>query len=109
MGFAIRTEITKQLEQPYGVSDRIMCLRASLSSGRFIAAISVYAPTLGSNQESTMAFYKDLRNCIISIPNADKILLLGDFNACFGSDHENWNAQGQHGIGKMNSNGLLLL
>ena len=26
-----------------------------------------------------------------------------------GNDHENWNALGQHGIGKMNSNGLFLL
>ena len=109
MGFAVRTEITKQLEQPYGVSDRIMCLRALLSCGRFISVISVYAPTLGSNQESIMAFYQDLRNCIILISNADKILLLGDFNTRVGSDHENWNALGQHGIGKMNSNGLLLL
>ena len=109
MGFAIWTEIIKQLEQPYGVSDRIMCLRAPLSCGRFITVISVYAPTLGSNQESIMAFYQDLRNCISSIPNADKILLLGDFNARVGSHHRNWNALGQHGIGKMNSNGLLLL
>ena len=71
-----------------------MCLRAPISCGRFIIVISVYAPTLGSNQESIIAFYQDLRNCIISIPNADKILLLGDFKARVGIDHENWNALG---------------
>ena len=109
MGFAIRTEIIKQLEQPYGVSDRVMCLRAPLFCGRFITIISVYAPTLGGNQESIMAFYQGIGNCISSIPNADKILLLGDFNARVGNDHGNWNAPGQHGIGKINSNGLLLL
>ena len=49
-----------------------------------------------------MAFYQDLRNSINSIPNVDKILLLGDFNARVGSDHENWNALGQRGTGKMN-------
>ena len=91
VGFAIRTEITKQLEHPYGVSDRIMCLRAPLFCGRFITVISVYAPTLGSNHKYIMAFYQDLRNCIISIPNANRILLLGNFNAPVGSDHENWN------------------
>ena len=57
---------------------------------------------LSSNQESIMAFYQDLRNSINSIPNVDKILLLGDFNARVGSDHENWNALGQRGTGKMN-------
>ena len=31
--FAIWTEITKQLQQTYGVSDRIMCLRAPSSYG----------------------------------------------------------------------------
>ena len=109
MGFAIRTEIIKQLEQPYGVSDRVMWLRAPLFCGRFITIISVYAPTLGSNQESIMVFYQDMSNCVSSIPNEDKILLLGDFNARVGNDHGNWNAPGQHGIGKINSNGLLLL
>ena len=86
-----------------------MCIRAPLSCGRFITVISVYAPTLGNNQESIMAFYQEFLNCIISIPNADKILLPGDFNARVGSDHENWNALGQHGIRKKNGNGLLLL
>ena len=81
----------KQLEHPYGVSDRIMCLRAPLFCGRFITVISVYAPTLGSNHKYIMAFYQDLRNCIISIPNANRILLLVNFNAPIGSDHENWN------------------
>ena len=109
VGFAQRTEIIKQLEQPYGVSDRILCLRAPPSCGRFITVISMYAPTLGSNQESIMAFYQDLHNCISSILNTDKILLLGDFNARVRSDHGNWNALGQRGIGKMKSNGLLLL
>ena len=56
-----------------------------------------------------MAFYQDLRNCIISIPCADKILLFEDFNARVGSDHENWDTLGQKDIGKMNSNGLLPL
>ena len=109
VGFAIRTDIAKKLEQPHGISDRIMCLRAPLSCGRFMTVISVYAPTLCSSQESIMAFYQDLRVCITSIPNADKILLLGDFNARVGSDHDTWNALGRNGIGKTNTNGLLLL
>ena len=91
MGFAIRTEINKQLEQPYGVNDRIMCLRAPLYCGRFIITViqCILLPMTCSSQKSIIAFYQDLRNCIIWIPNADKILLLGDFIAHIGSDHEN--------------------
>ena len=109
VGFAVRTEIINQLEQPYGISDRIMCLRAPLSCGRYMTVISVYAPTLVSNQESIMAFYQDLRDCVTAIPKADKILILGDFNARVGSDHYTWDPLGRFGLGKVNDNGLLLL
>ena len=50
-------------------------------------------------------FYEDLSSAITSIPNADKNLLLGDFNACVGRDHEAREALGEYGLGK-NNNGL---
>ena len=109
VGFAIRTDLTSQLELPHSFNERVMCLRVPLSSDRFMTMLSVYAPTLNSSEESIMAFYQDLRTVINRIPNADKILLLGDFNARVGGDHETWNALGKFGLGKMNSNGLHLL
>ena len=39
---------------------------------------SVYAPTLGSNEEVILTFYRNLRSVIGSISEADKIILLGD-------------------------------
>ena len=109
VGFAIRSELTNHLEQPHSFSERIMRLRVPLPSKRFVTILSVYAPTLDSSEESIMAFYQDLRAVINSIPNADKIILLGDFNARVGSDHQTWHALGKFGVGKMNSNGLHLL
>lgn len=41
---------------------------------------SVYAPTLTNSEESVMAFNKELRTANTKIPEADKILFLGDFN-----------------------------
>ena len=56
-----------------------------------------------------MAFYQDLRSTITSIPNADKILLHGDFNALVGRDHGTWSALGKYGVDKINSHGGHLL
>ena len=56
-----------------------------------------------------MSFYGALREAITSIPKEERLLIMGDFNAQVGRQHEIWDALGHYGIGKMNSNGLNLL
>ena len=52
-------------------------------------------------------FYDDLDSVISAAPRTDK--LLGDFNARVGTDHQTWEGViGSEGVGKCNSNGLLL-
>ena len=48
--------------------------------------ISAYAPTMTNPGEAKDKFYEELDSLISSIPRADKLLILGDFNARVGSD-----------------------
>ena len=55
-------------------------------------------------------FYEILLRTIRSVPPKDKLILLGDFNARVGRDHDILgNVLGHHGVGKANCNGTLLL
>ena len=111
VGLAIRTAVLNRLpESPVGISERLMTLRIPLASRRYATLISAYAPTLSADDNVKDAFYDLLDQTIQGIPNADKILLLGDFNARVGSNNLVWHGIiGRHGIGNENANGLRLL
>ena len=55
-------------------------------------------------------FYDCFESIISATPRTDKLILLGDFNARVGTDHQTWERViDSEGVGKGNSNGLLLL
>ena len=111
VGFAIKKDIvTKLTEMPRPVSDRIMTMRPPLSKDNYTTIISVYAPTMSNPDENKEAFYNQLASVLSDIPCTDKLLLIGDFNARIGRENYKWPfVMGNHGIGKCNSNGELLL
>ena len=111
VGFAIKSSLLKHIpDLPIGISERLMKLRLPISKKRYATIISAYAPTLTSQDEVKEKFYADLKALLLTIPPSDKVLLLGDFNARIGSDHNQWkHVMGPHGVGKINSNGVLLL
>ena len=49
--------------------------------------LSVYAPTLTSDESSKDRFYDNLRSTLRTVPPEDKVALLGDFNARVGTNH----------------------
>nr|VZI35981.1 unnamed protein product [Spirometra erinaceieuropaei] len=55
-------------------------------------------------------FYEDLHALLATVSKADKLIVLGDFNARVGTDHTAWRGVlGPHGLRGSNDNGLLLL
>jgi len=87
-----------------------MSWRIPLTNSRYATLISAYAPTLDAEEESKDRFYSQLHTLFQSIPHDDKIILLGDFNARVGRNHQLWQGiMGRHGVGKCNDNGLRLL
>ena len=111
VGFAIKTNLVSKLAAPpKGINDRLMTVRLPLPKKRFATLISAYAPTMTNPDDVKESFYEDLKDAIKAVPKADKLIILGDFNARVGRDHTSWEGVlGNQGIGKCNSNGLLLL
>lgn len=111
VGFAIKTGLVSKLAAPpKGINDRLMTARLPLPKKKFATLISAYAPTMTNPDEVKDRFYEDLRDTIATVPRSDKLIILGDFNARVGRDHTAWEGVlGKQGIGKCNSNGLLLL
>uniref|UniRef100_A0A8D8R0B9 Craniofacial development protein 2 n=1 Tax=Cacopsylla melanoneura TaxID=428564 RepID=A0A8D8R0B9_9HEMI len=91
------------------INDRIMSIRIN-GKRSSTTLICCYAPTLPSNLNIKEKFYEELRNTIRTLPNNQKLVIAGDFNARVGKNNTVWrNVLGNYGIGKENENGLLLL
>ncbi|BHF76405.1 hypothetical protein SprV_0501950500 [Sparganum proliferum] len=112
VAFAIRNDIVGRLPcLPQGINDRLMSLRLPLRrGGKFATIISAYAPPLTSPVAARDKFYEDLHALLTTVSKADKLIVLGDFNARVGTDHTAWRGVlGPHGLRGSSDNGLLLL
>ncbi|XP_050675965.1 uncharacterized protein LOC126972906 [Leptidea sinapis] len=111
VGFAIRNNIARSLvEPPKGINDRLMTLRLHMAPRKYLHLVSVYAPTMTTPDEDKLQFYENLRDVLLGIPDCDKLILLGDFNARVGTEYIAWkNVLGRHGVGKCNTSGVALL
>ncbi|BHF68203.1 hypothetical protein SprV_0301123600 [Sparganum proliferum] len=111
VAFAIRNDIVRRLPcLPQGINDRLMSLRLPLWGGKFATIISAYAPPMTSSDAARDKFYEDLHALLATVSKADKLIVLGDFNARVGTDHTAWRGVlGPHGLRGSNDNVLLLL
>nr|VZI25723.1 unnamed protein product [Spirometra erinaceieuropaei] len=112
VAFAIRNDIVGRLPcLPQGINDRLMSLRLPLWGGQFATIISAYAPPMSSPDAAAGdKFYENLHALFRTVSKANKLIVLGDFNARVGTDHTAWRGVlGPHGLRGSNGNGLRLL
>ena len=67
-----------------------MTMRLNIGQSRYVSIVNVYAPTMTYPEEEREAFYQQLREVLAGVPAADKLIILGDFNARVGDDHNTW-------------------
>ena len=92
------------VEPDSGGSEHLLTLRLNSTTGP-VTQISVYAPTLSATPDTKDMFYENLAAVIRNIPRKEQVVL-GDFNAKMGADHDSWPSYlGQFRVGKMNENG----
>ena len=111
VGFAVRTALLQSTqESPIAIEEGLMTLWLPLAKFHFATFVSVYSPTLDSSDDVKDRFYDMLYSTNRRILQDDKIILLGDFNARVGRNHDIWHGViGHHGVSNMNSSGFRLL
>ena len=84
-----------------------MTLQLPHANDCFATIVSAYSPTLDSSDDAKDRLYHTLYSNLRRISQHDKIILLGDFNARLGRNHNIWHGViDHHGVGNMNSSGI---
>nr|VZI28327.1 unnamed protein product [Spirometra erinaceieuropaei] len=98
VAFAIRNDIVGRLScLPQGINDRLMSLHLPLrGGGELVTFINAYAPPITSPETARDKFYEDLHALLAAVSKADKLIVLGEFNARVGPDHAAWRGVLEH-------------
>ncbi|VDL92895.1 unnamed protein product [Schistocephalus solidus] len=100
VAFAIRNDIVRRLPcLPQGINDRLVSLRLPLWGVKVATIISAYAHPMTSSDVPKDKFNEYMHALLATWPKADKLIVLGDFNARVGMDHAAWQGVlGPHGL-----------
>ena len=101
VGFAVKTALVDKLAvPPKGLNDRLMTMKLPFSYGRkHVIIVSAYGPTMPNHEDVKDKFYEELHSVIAIVLRADKLIILGDFNASAGSDNISWyGVIGKYGV-----------
>ena len=75
-----------------------MNVRIPLSCARYLSILSVYTPIPPDTKDTLSSFYSAIHAAVTVIRKEEKLILLGEFNARVGRQHEMWDALGLYGV-----------
>ena len=107
MFFVVRDGLLPSMSKdPKPVSERLITLRFPLVNNRYCTLITTYILTMTNTPEKISSFYDQFDQILHAILNANKIVLLRDFNAWVGQSHYWWQKiLSKLRTGKANTNG----
>nr|VZH99977.1 unnamed protein product [Spirometra erinaceieuropaei] len=95
---------------PQSINDRLMSLHLPLREDRFATIVSVYVSPMTSPDAERDKFYENLHALLATVSKADKLIVLGEFNARVGTGNAaGREVLGPHGLNGSNNSGMLLL
>ncbi|BHF65882.1 hypothetical protein SprV_0200889500 [Sparganum proliferum] len=95
---------------PQSTKDRLLRLRLPLGEINSPPSSASTSPFITSPDAVRNKFYEDLHALLATVPKADMFIVLGDFNARVGTDHDAWRGVlSPRSLNGSNHNGLLLL
>ena len=109
VGLMITQPILQCLQSFEAISPRLLTAKFKMKEG-IVNLIQAYAPTTSHSESVSDEFYDDLQLLIQKIPKKETLIILGDFNAKLGTDHDTWAPTlGKFGLGSINERGEKLL
>ena len=108
VGFLIKQSLENSIIGYWPLNDRVMLLKINAKPFDIaIMIIQVYAPTSEHSDEEIEVFYEHVQKAIKQTKSTDVVVVIGDFNAKVGSNHEK--VVGKFGLGDCNERGERLI
>lgn len=107
VGFVVKKNLAKKFTEFKGISERLAIAKFKLNKNMKVAIFQVQAPTLPASKEEIKYFYRFLESTYLQERERYSIII-GDFNAKIGIEHEISGCTGPSAQGETNKNGFKL-
>ena len=109
VGIFVKQNLAENVIEVNRCSDRIMKIKIVL--GKTVYHVySAYAPQVGRPTREKDAFFEELEDELVTVPDTEGLIVGGDFNCHIGNERSGYeDVMGRYGFGTANAEGVALL